>query len=160
MYKSHHQIAILRWMLNKRQFYNQNMKVKSSLLWIAIHNRLYCNRNMKANSHAKTLNPIAIVIANASLSIALNCWVNCLTQSTVCKFPNSNRIFKSFVKKKRFLKFLNVNISNTYFTVMIQKITGLFSTFDKIMLCFSPSVQKCWGFLHLGSIIAIWLFFS
>ena len=28
--------------------------------------------------------------------------------------------------------------------------TGLFSTFDKIMLGFSPTVQKCWGFLHLG----------
>ena len=31
----------------------------------------------KANPHAKTLNPIAIVIANALLSNALNCWVNC-----------------------------------------------------------------------------------
>ena len=33
---------------------------------------------------------------------------------------------------------------------MTQKKTGLFSTFDKIMLGFSPSVQKCWDFLHLG----------
>ena len=77
--------AIRTWKLKYR--------LKSSLIWIAIPFWPHCNQNMRANSHAKTLNSIAILIANASLSITLNRWVICVTRSTMCRILNCNQIF-------------------------------------------------------------------
>ena len=60
------------YQVNALRTWKLKYRLKSSLFWIAIHFRPHCNHNLKANSHAKTLNSIAIVIANASLSITLN----------------------------------------------------------------------------------------